>query len=77
MRESDFGHIDLVQGKKSKNILKSVPIEPNLFTRLSSSLKYCNNSNLTAHRVELEIFDELPVVHNYGHCGSVVAFSNL
>ena len=27
---------------------------------------------ITRLRVELEILDELPVVHNYGHCGSVV-----
>ena len=29
---------------------------------------------ITRLRVELEILDELPVVHNYGHCGSVVFY---
>ena len=30
--------------------------------------------NLTLIRVELEMLDELPVVHNYGHCGSILSF---
>ena len=46
----------------------------------SSSLLWCHNQShvalmiITRLRVELEILDELPVVHNYGHCGSVVFY---